>query len=672
MENCFRFLINVDQCLNMSYFDIFFYRLTSQHKFHMSSVQMFGAAAQNSLRSAANDIRMYLDKYPYHVGDYQIIVAMRSSFPENDTEWNSTMLCRLLLLDREFRNARILINSREQVEKALNLIMLYDVDYSANLPELGSYMESGRLQQDCSRLLEMLSLSDAPHTPDALDQALCAYRAKPDCDINVAELLQDFFLLRRRSYEQMATMSEYVDHLEDGNTQFSSLSLDLAKYVRDRLCNVQLFEQQLDRNNRRQQTLALLRVVEFVNMSTELPEKMMGQPIMVPLAHRCGDNWKKIWKDTTLEQRYANMLRDYQRRLNCAATELETHSLSSMQVSDLPPEEIPAENAITCDDDIFSEMDPLQQKNNLLSILQQVLDRNFSLRTIQSDWNKAYESSKQLLDNLEYALENYAGSLSHKYAAALDKRKKDVVQWQKTVFWASADTPQDIARLAHERDQRLQQLKMPQMNPSLNFQDQLNMENSLEQGNLMIRRYIRSLSAITAGNFLLLVVLCILMGIAHYSFLQPYVFQNLSSAFCYLVYLGAVFVIMLLCWMLPYNYFRRKLKRCISRFRTDAETFINGYYEKAKQFGMYINLLNQLDYITRYHRLLTQADSTTHKLSQGYLWHKIQIREHLSKLQFFQGLIDLGVSSHEDPVYSLPDINGTQVSDYIDSQVYWP
>ena len=79
MENCFRFLINVDQCLNMSYFDIFFYKLASQHKFHMSSVQMFGDTAQNSLRGAANDIRMYLDKYPYHVRDYQIIVAMRTT-----------------------------------------------------------------------------------------------------------------------------------------------------------------------------------------------------------------------------------------------------------------------------------------------------------------------------------------------------------------------------------------------------------------------------------------------------------------------------------------------------------------------------------------------------------------------------------------------------------------
>ena len=58
MENCFRFLINVDQCLNMSYFDMFFYKLESQHKFHMNSVQLFDASDDSSLRSAISDIRI--------------------------------------------------------------------------------------------------------------------------------------------------------------------------------------------------------------------------------------------------------------------------------------------------------------------------------------------------------------------------------------------------------------------------------------------------------------------------------------------------------------------------------------------------------------------------------------------------------------------------------------
>lgn len=671
MENCFRFLINVDQCLNMSYFDIFFYKLASQHKFHMSSVQMFGAAAQNSLGAAANSIRTYLDKYPYHVGDYQIIVAMRTTFREDRTGWQDTMLCRLLVLDRELRNARILVNSREHMEKAMNLIMLYDVDYSADLPDLGRYMESGRLQRDCIRLLELLSLSDTPQPPDVLDQALCAYRSRKDWDENVADLLQDFFQARRKSHQQIQTMADYVEPAEGSGTALEPLSMDLAKFVRDRLCNVQLFEQQVDRNNRRQQTLALLRVVEFINMSTQLPEETLGQSPVVSLTQRCADNWRKIWKDTTLEQRYANMLRDYQRRLGHAATELETHSFSSLSTATLPRESIPKDDAITCDDGIFSEKDSSEQKNNLLEMLQ-VLDQNFSLRTIEADWEKAYADCRHLLDNMEVALENYAGSLSRKYAAVLEKRKKEMSQWQKNVYLSTEDTEEEIAKLAYQRDQRLHQLRMPQMMPSLNFQDQLNMENSLEQGNLLVRHYIQCLSAVNAGSFLLLLGMCAFITLGHYTFLQTYVFQDSGSVACYLVYLAAVLLFMLLCWLLPYNYFRRKLKVCISRFQKDAELFINGYYEKARHFSTYINLLNQLDFITRYHRLLTRANQTTHKLSQGYLWHKVQLRLHLSKLQFFQGLIDLGTPSHGDCACPLPEIDGTQVSDYIDSQVYWP
>ena len=672
MENCFRFLINVDQCLNMSYFDIFFYELASQHKFHMSSVQMFGDTAQNSLRGAANDIRMYLDKYPYHVRDYQIIVAMRTTFREADTGWNNTMLFRLLSLEHELRNAHILLNSREQTEKALNLIMLYDVDYSSNLPELGGYMESGRLQQDCVRLLNLLALSDAEQSLDSLDQALSAYRATPDHDAIAAELLQEFFLLRRRNYEQVTEMAEHIDSVGQDSVQLLPLSLDLAKFIRDRLFNVQLFEQQVDCNNRRQQMLALLRVVEFINMSTELSEETLGQSLLVPLAQRCEDNWHKIWNDTTLEQRYANKLHRYQLRLSHGAMELETHSLPTIATATLPEEEIPKETAICCDDGIFSNNDPMQQKNNLSQMMEAVLEKNFSLQTIQSGWAQAYTSCKQLLGELEYALENYAGGLSRQYAAELDKRKKDVVLWQKSVYFSTPDTDRDIARLAHERDQRLQQLKMPHMNPSLNFQDQLNMENSLEQGNLVIQHYIRCLNAINGGSFLLLVGLCLLMHIGHYSFLQPHVFQDGSSIGCYLAYIAVAAVFMLLCWMLPYNHFRKKLKACVAKFKTDADTFINGYYEKARQFDTYINLLNQLDYITRYHRLLTRAHRTTHRLSQGYLWHKVQIQNHLFKLQFFQGLIDLGCASENDLGCTMPDIDGTQVSDVIDSPLYWP
>jgi len=104
MENCFRFLINVDQCLNMSHFDIFFYRLQSQHRFHLSQVQLFGDCDDSSLHNAITDIRMYLDKYPYHVGDFQIIVTMRGHFRKDPEHWQETLLFRLMQLEHELRS----------------------------------------------------------------------------------------------------------------------------------------------------------------------------------------------------------------------------------------------------------------------------------------------------------------------------------------------------------------------------------------------------------------------------------------------------------------------------------------------------------------------------------------------------------------------------------------
>ena len=107
MGECFRFLINVDQCLNMSNFDIFFYKLASQKKYHLNEVRLFGDSTAMSLQGAIEDIRMYLNKYPYHVSDYQLIVAMRKQYQSDLTAWNQTLLYRLIQLYDELQKEHI-------------------------------------------------------------------------------------------------------------------------------------------------------------------------------------------------------------------------------------------------------------------------------------------------------------------------------------------------------------------------------------------------------------------------------------------------------------------------------------------------------------------------------------------------------------------------------------
>lgn len=670
MENCFRFLINVDQCLNMSHFDMFFYRLESQHKFHMTSVQLFGDDADSSLRNAISDIRMYLNKYPYHVGDYQIIVAMRSIFRPQVSRWDETMLYRLIRLDYELRRARILVNSRERTEKALNLIMLYDADYTADLAAPENYKKSGRLLSDCSLLLQQLSVGENP-SQEELEQALAGCLTKDSLDAATAELLQIFAGVRRKNREQLQAMAAHLG--PDPMDSDVPLATELAEYIRDLLFNFQIFEEQIDRNNRRQQILALLRVTEFINMTTELPPQTDGSSAVISLSQICAANWEKVWSDPDLEQRYADMLYSYRSRLNRAALELESSTVSSGIAKPLPQEAIPEQDAIRSDDSIFTEKDSKNQSSDLKTLFSRFLGRNFSLSNLQKHWNSTYENTKELLQQMEYALKSYAQTLSHKYADELEKRKQDSILWKSGFYIAGPETEQDITRLSHERDQRLEQLKSPHMTPSLSFQDQLNMENALEQTNLTVRFYLRCLNAINFGAFLVLAGVCLLLGILHYTLLQPYAFQEAATILCYLAYIAAVAVLMLLCWYTPYNHFRTKLKHCIQQLQACAELYIKGYYDKAEHFRTYINLLNQLDYITRYHRLLTKAHAASHKLSQGYLWHKVQVQHHLHKLQFFQGLIALAQAPETyDDTAAVPDIDGDRVCDYVDSPIYWP
>ena len=672
MENCFRFLINVDQCLNMSYFDMFFYKLESQHQFHMNSVQLFGESADSSLRNAISDIRMYLNKYPYHVGNYQIIVAMRSTFRSEVLRWEETMLYRLLRLDHELRRAHILINSREKTEKALNLIMLYDTDFSVELEELAPYKDSARLHNDCMLLLQHLSVPGTA-TQEELEQALAAYRKRQDRDSSAEELLQAFLERRRRSQAHNPSMKEHMDPVSIYADADSPLAAELTDYIQDQLYNFQIFEEYVDRNSRRQQILALLRVTEFINMTTEQPPQTDGSSAVISLSQICAANWEKVWSDPDLEQRYADMLYSYRSRLNRAALELESSTVSSGIAKPLPQEAIPEQDAIRSDDSIFTEKDSKNQSSDLKTLFSRFLGRNFSLSNLQKHWNSTYENTKELLQQMEYALKSYAQTLSHKYADELEKRKQDSILWKSGFYIAGPETEQDITRLSHERDQRLEQLKSPHMTPSLSFQDQLNMENALEQTNLTVRFYLRCLNAINFGAFLVLAGVCLLLGILHYTLLQPYAFQEAATILCYLAYIAAVAVLMLLCWYTPYNHFRTKLKHCIQQLQACAELYIKGYYDKAEHFRTYINLLNQLDYITRYHRLLTKAHAASHKLSQGYLWHKVQVQHHLHKLQFFQGLIALAQAPETyDDTAAVPDIDGDRVCDYVDSPIYWP
>lgn len=681
MENCFRFLINVDQCLNMSNFDIFFYKLESQHKFHLNQVQLFGDSPDSSLHSAIDNIRMYLDKYPYHVGDFQIIVTMRGAFHKDPTDWEQTLLYRLLQLDHYLRQARIFFNSREHVDKALNLIMLYDVDFSKTLPKLERYMISTRFQHDCKLLLRHLGMEDMESETMDLTPVLEAYATSDHCDPAAKELAYRFQTFRTAAVSVPDSPDTAPLEPEEAEGTLVSakpihdpLLAQFAMFLKDQLFNFQVFEAQIDRNNRRQNTLALLRVVDFINMSVEPTVGVDGKPTNLSLLRRCANNWEKAFSDPGLEQRYSAMLYFYQQRLKHVANSLEDPRFTNSKAQALPQQNTPSANAIASSETIFSSNKPEDQGKDLKAKLKKYLSTRHGTGSLVPQWESLYASIKNSLNRMEHELKLYAEDLSRQYATILDKRKKETLTWQNQFYLADEHTEKNISQVGQEREELLEQLKSPHMTPSLSYQDQLNMENSLEQANLSIRFYLHCMSMTTVGNFLLLLLSCAGLFVLHYTVLQPYALQSMDTLLCYLLYILAVVVLMTFAYHMPYQHFRRKLKKAIEDLQDDMDKYIRGYFEKADHFARYINLLNRLDSLTRYYRLLQRAYRSTHRLSQGYLWHKIQVQNHLNKLNYFQGLIDLCTEAGEIPenAKSLPEVDGDRVKDVVDSPVYWP
>lgn len=103
------------------------------------------------------------------------------------------------------------------------------------------------------------------------------------------------------------------------------------------------------------------------------------------------------------------------------------------------------------------------------------------------------------------------------------------------------------------------------------------------------------------------------------------------------------------------------------------EQYVTGYFKKEEDFCTYINEINELDYITRYLRLLIGADAAAKEKARKYLWHKVQIKRHLLKLTFFRGLIDnhsMSLEGEERKIF-LQETDELE-KDVVDCRLYWP
>ncbi len=674
----FRFFINVDKCLNMNNFDFFFYQKRSRHEFHLTPDVHIGEGTGLSFRKAASDIRMYLDRFPYNVDDYQIIIAMRSDYKRNVKVWGDTLLSRLLDIDFELRQSNILIRSGLGVQIAVNLIMLYEANVVKAIHAVDDpYMGSTRLAEDCHLLLQEIGVPAGKENDlDAIKAAWSHYVEVNASKFNNCPKLNDgspanalytFFTDLIKQYER--------DRRTANNSLTNVSTLHALKEV---LNGYQIFELITDKQNRNKDINTLLRIVEFSTTDFDIAE---GMGKSMSLTETCAAHWKQIvdMDDNKIQKKYAKMLSDYRDRLSIYVSNSEEGYATSDTESTLPESIIPSDDDISDNDSIFENENAKRSKKiDPKELIRDFKSKLSPVSTLLGRWEATYKQVSKIFSQLGDSLEEYSTLLGNKYSEKLERRKAEERTWHRKAYVEGPTTKQELDKLSMQEKTLLTKMDQPQMTPSLCFQDQLNMETALEQEDHNIRHYIKCMQSVSVKNFFLLIILLLGFVVLLYSLLQPYNFASTTTALYFAGYIGASCVLMLFTWRMPLNYYKRKVNYCLVQLESEMDKYITGYFDRAKQLHEYINLINKLDYIERHIHLKKRAVRTTEWVVNARTWHINQAKIHIEKLEFFAGLTATYkqsqslADSDNNGFENGPTISRDHVDDVIDNKLYWP
>lgn len=674
----FNFYINVDQCLNMSNFDMFFYKLQSEHKFHLSNVQFYEDEGDDSLKSAFYGIRSYIDKRPFMVRDYRIIFGMRSEL-ESRPAWKNTILYRLLKIYYGLLDAKIYIKSKDAADKNVSVIMLYDTDFTfeREQPGLASY----DLAEDIASLMEYTDIHwQAGITEEELSGALAAFldreKDRQGADSVTLRFVEDYLvwtydvavLETDSSFEE----KEPVERLETP-VRMSNVFYRMIGFATERVGHYCVFQKEINSNSLDQNLLALLSIVDYIT-SDLLPINEEDQRLTnETLKEQSRRSWERATNDGGIQVRYGRMIAGYKVRLQNALADMQKRVTDVVRGQPAPEYKHPMK--LTGPKGLRAKDEEIYQ-GEFEDILQQFVKKSIDRRQAESAWKKTYQSLKEKMDHMEEELQAYAGELSKSYKRQLEERKTSRQGPEGREVYSQDDIGEKITLQSRKRKMILEQLKRPQMNPSLTFQDQLNLEHTLEQCNLEVTFFVKCHRMVKLMNFCLLILAGGGFFLLHYLLMQGYLFADVEKVSAALMYAGAVFVLFLCSWNAPYYYFKRKILRAMDSLREQMKVFIRGYFEKAENFTDYINAINELDAVNAYIGQLERMRAASVKKSREYLWHKVQVQEHIRKSGYFENLVySLDIDDYAGIRGAGSQSGDSRLDvqkDVIHNRLYWP
>lgn len=696
MKPYFRFLINVDKCLNMAYYNMFFYKLMHEGAFRNREVEIAEDGQEDSLHLGIAEMTMLLNKAPFQVDDFQIIAAIRMQDPEKAGSWRETLLYRLLRLWYELQEQKIHIGSEERLESqagshVMSIIVFYPSDFSTRIPEPSDYLSKEGLLR--THLRWMLAEGFGFRQDEdyaAMDHRAFRARIRETLDRwNTEKAVPDRAV--------MALMERYLENdlPEDASGTVAAGSAgsagsradsnfeQLVSVVQKEMCRFQLEEELLDRNSRKNEILSLFQLVEFITASEKASEE-------TNLSVYCKSQWERIRKDTWLQEKYARMLNSYRQKLHSCLDEDGKTPERSNTIPNLEDRLQPDAGAgrlrkIHLKEEAYALFqDPqdntrkkrmLKDLDNELSAFEKQIGRS-SGDELLDRWKGTCDRISTHLNDLKLNLQLFGKALSMQYVDELKERRK--TQERERNLRVNADQnemEQERTKARKERESRWNELKQSHMNPTILYQDELNVRSQLEQCNLNIHFLVEALKHVRLSGFVVLILLFTAVSALYYGLLQPYVFfSELEGISVYVLYMLAALALMFFAWNRPGRHYRKQIRQSIRDLRKALEIYLTGYYDRGNAFYVYINTMNDLDIIQDYLEMTGRIQDEQSLQKAKMEWHRKKIREHLSKLKSnsFHSLLETAEVS--DPLnvgVFIPKAEDWNQS-CIHSRIYWP
>lgn len=698
----FNIYINVDKCLNMYNYDIFFYRLQAANRFLVKDVQFYKDDGKQSLRESFLEIRNYMDTNPFQIMNYRIIFGMRT-VREADVSWHETLLYRMLKIYYNLKETRLFINSRDKADKSLSVIMLYETNLLNDMPELKEYNPADDLEVLFSET-GILPEADSDLSDKDIDENIRQY-LKSNEEINqylendevgldrvTAKFLKGYlndYLTEEYSGTDAGNAYEEESHADyDDNPETEESSPDekqkreraarlfkTSEYVQKLVGHYSVLRKEIDANNLAQNMLAQLSVTDFILSDLKISEE--GDSDRSTLKLQSIENWKESQNNEHIQQKYGNMLKAYETRLRNQLIEMKNTAAVAAKAVDAPPYKEP---------ETIEGREGLKQKSEeeyrgeFKQILEEFLRGSIRNKKAIESWKKTYRGIREKIKYMDSELSIFALDISSKYKNKLEERKNKNQQFRiantndienETRVTRLKDIEMKKAENQRVREELLQSLSDPKMNASLKFQDQLNFEQALDECNQKVSFFVKCQSMITAVNYFITLALCAGSVLLHYFLLQNYALTAPVELMAMLIYISAAFILLLFSWNAPFKYFRHKIKKSIEELTEQMTLYIRGYFEKADNFAEYINLLNRLDAVSAYMNTLEILRKDSSLYMKKYDWHRCQLEKHLDKCSdYFRGLMDSVEFSAKSDDTTAPKLE--VLKDIIHSKIYWP